>query len=151
MAKVSAHGREIGTVYFTTSAKRYMSDGVILKNTGRGWKLAGKLKDGVTPQAAYEAQVERQKAHHYKFPELARYRKLLHDAAGLGKRWKLHAAIQMMPDDADGVWSECCDGYGDNCSCDVDEVYRLCHAYQATLKAATREAIEKPLADIVQS
>ena len=34
MAKISAHGREIGTVYFTTSAKRYMSDGKVLKNIG---------------------------------------------------------------------------------------------------------------------
>ena len=38
MAKISAHGREIGTVYFTTSAKRYMSDGV------GGARVAARLK-----------------------------------------------------------------------------------------------------------
>jgi hypothetical protein len=32
----------------------------------------------------------------------------------------------MMPDDCDGVWSECCDGYGDNIRADVDDVAKLC-------------------------
>ena len=29
----------------------------------------------------------------------------LHAMAGQCKRWKLHQAVSMMPDDADGVWS----------------------------------------------
>ena len=35
-----------------------------------------------------------------------------------------------MPDDPDGVWSEACDGYGDNISADVDEVAALCELYK---------------------
>jgi len=132
MAKISAHGTELGTVYFTTSAKRYMSDGVVLKNSGFGWKLAGKLKT-MTPQEAFQRQLDKQKAFNAERPAASAYRRMLHDMAGLGKRWKLHAAVELMPDDADGVWSEACDGYGDNVHADVDEVGELCRAYRVAL------------------
>jgi hypothetical protein len=133
MAKVSAHGREIGTVYFTTHAKRYMSDGVILKNQGFGWKLGGKLKAGVTPQQAYDAQMGHQRKFAAEHPAAAAYKIELHSLCGLSKRWKLHAAVQMMPDDCDGVWSECCDGYGDNVSADCDEIAALCRLYKSAM------------------
>lgn len=57
MAKLSVHGKEIGTVYLTTKAKRYMSDGKILVNQGFGWKLGPKLKPGVTVEDAYQHQL----------------------------------------------------------------------------------------------
>jgi len=38
-----------------------------------------------------------------------------------------------MPDDCDGVWSEACDGFGDNISADVDEVGNLCRLYKNAL------------------
>jgi hypothetical protein len=133
MAKVSAHGREIGTVYLTTTAKRYMSDGVVLVNYGFGWKLGGKIKDGVTPEEAYAAQVAKSEQFLANRQAVTTYRKLLHDLAPLSKRWKLHAAVQSMPDDCDGVWSEACDGFGDNVSADVDEVAELCRAYRIAL------------------
>jgi len=133
MAKVSVHGSIIGTVYFTTSAKRYMSDGVILKDHGFGWKLVGKVKPEFTPQSAYAAAVERQRKVLSERPAVAEYRKVLHELAGVSKRWKLHAAVTLMPDDPDGVWSEACDGYGDNVSADVDEVAKLCRAYRVAL------------------
>lgn len=133
MAKISAHGTEIGTVYFTTKAKRYMSDGVILVNQGFGWKLYGKVKPGAVPQEVFQRQVERQKEHSAARPAFTAYRKMLHSMAGLGKRWKLHAAVELMPDDADGVWSEACDGYGDNVCADIDEVSELCRSYKAAL------------------
>lgn len=129
MAKVSAHGGIIATLEYITHAKRYMSDGTILKHHGFGWKLAGKVKADCSPYAAAErAQINLDQQLRDK-PAAAAYRKALHELAGLGKRWKLHAAVQMMPDDCDGVWSECCDGYGDNVHADVDEVAELCRAY----------------------
>lgn len=131
MAKISAHGSIIGTVYFTTKAKRYMSDNTILVNYGQGWKLGPKLKPGITSQVAFEnqsaSQVEFLAAH----PEIAAYRKALHSIAGMSTRWKLDMAISMMPDDSDGVWSECCDGYGDNVHADQDEIESLCMLYRA--------------------
>ena len=55
MAKISAHGAIVGTVEYVTRAKRYMSDGVILKNDGFGWKLYGKVKPHLTPAEAHSA------------------------------------------------------------------------------------------------
>lgn len=131
MAKVSAHGEIIGTVYFTTKAKRYMSDNTILVNNGQGWKLGPKLKAGVTAQTAFNNQVAKQAEFLAAQPEVAAYRKALHSLAGMSLRWKLHMAIQMMPEDCDGVWSECCDGYGDNVHADIDEIADLCRLYRA--------------------
>ena len=107
MAKTSAHGAIIGTVEYVTRAKRYMSDGVILKNDGFGWKLYGKVKPHLTPAAAY---------HHARDKLAARL-----------------AELPAMPDDADGVWSEACDGYCDNIHADVDDVAKLCALYRAAI------------------
>ena len=56
----SAPATIIGTVEFTASAKRYLSDGTVLRNDGYGWRASTKLKTGLDPQAAYEnAQAHR--------------------------------------------------------------------------------------------
>lgn len=133
MAKLSAHGKEIGRITYTTYAKAYMEDGVVLKNAGFGWKVAGKVKAGFTPQSAYETALASQRAFAETHPRLMAYRKELHEMAGLGKAWKLHMAVQVMPDDPDGVWSEACDGYGDNVHADIDEVSHLCDLYKSAL------------------
>jgi hypothetical protein len=134
LAKVSAHGREVGTVYFTTTAKRYMSDGTVLKNDGHGWKIYGKVKAGVTPEQAHANAAARQAKLLAERPELAAYRRALHAQAGLSKRWKLHATIELMPDDPDGVWSETCDGYGDNVHADLDDIVKLCKLFREVVE-----------------
>ena len=133
MAKISAHGAIIGTVEYVTRAKRYMSDGVILKNDGFGWKLYGKVKPHLTPTEAYQHARDKLAARLAELPELAAYIAELHAMAGQCKRWKLHQAVSMTPDDADGVWSEACDGYCDNIHADVDDVARLCALYRAAI------------------
>jgi hypothetical protein len=133
MAKLKAHGAEIGTLYTMTGQRRYMSDGQILTNHGHGWKLHGKIKDGVTPQQAFERAQERQKEFIAANPMTAAYKSALHDTAPACKRWKLHLAISMMPDDPDGAWSDACDGYGDNIHADLDDVVRLCDLYKLAL------------------
>jgi hypothetical protein len=140
MAKVSAHGTILATVEYMTYAKRYMSDGVILKNQGFGWKLHGKVKPGVPPQDVANRAVEHLAQQKRDKPAVAAYSKALHNLAGLNKRWKLHAAVQLMPDDCDGVWSECCDGYGDNVHADIDDVAELCRLYQRMV--ASRDTVE---------
>ena len=134
MAKKSAHGYEIGTVEFLTSAKVYMSDGAILKNIGFGWKRHGKCKPGISAEQAFAAAQSRHARFDDARPCLVAYRKELHEMAGLCKRWKLHAAVQLMPEDPDGVWSEACDGYGDNVSADVSEVSHLCELYLSAME-----------------
>lgn len=130
MAKISAHGAIIGTVEFITSAKRYMSDRTVLKNSGDGWKRHSKVMLGISPAEAFErtkALLERRLADN---TALALYREKLHELAPLSKRRRLHDAVTMMPNDPDGVWSEACDGFCDNVHADVDEIARLCAAYE---------------------
>jgi hypothetical protein len=130
MAKLSAHGQEIGRLYKTTSVFAYFTDGKVLANQGFGWKLHAKVKPGLDPVSVFQSAQQRQTEFIAARPALAAYRKELRAMAGIGKAWKLHAAIQIMPDDCDGVWSECCDGYGDNVSADIDEVSELCRLYR---------------------
>lgn len=133
MAKLSAHGNEIGRIFFTTSIKAYMADGKVLKNSGFGWKLAGKLKDGLTPEMAYANAIRKQEEFYASRPAALAYKKELHAMTGICNRWKLHSAVQMLGDDYDGVWSEACDGHGDNVHADIDEVANLCRLYAAAV------------------
>jgi hypothetical protein len=141
MAKLSAYGRtEIGTVSKLTSAKRYMSDGTVLKNIGFGWKVAGKVKPGFTPEQAFAKAAANQARALADNPAYAAYYKAIHATAGLSMRWKLHTTIELMPEDCDGVWSECCNGYGENVCADVDAIGELCRLYLAAI--AENEARE---------
>jgi len=133
MAKLSAHGQEIGRIDFTVYRLAFMSDGHILKNHMGEWKLHKKVKPGESIADVYAKSVERQKAYLYVRPCLTAYRKRLHNLAGMGKAWKLHACVELMYDDPDGVWSEACDGYGDNIHADIDEVSDLCAMYRAAI------------------
>ena len=110
-----------------------MADGKVLKNSGFGWKLAGKLKDGITPETAFANAMRKQEEFYVSRPASLHYKKELHAMTGICNRWKLHAAVQLLGDDHDGVWSEACDGYGYNVSASVDEVVHLCRLYEAAL------------------
>jgi len=146
MAKLSAHGTEIGRVVYTTSTKAYMSDGKVLKNRGDGWKRYSTVKADWTPESALEsarAALARWEAAN---PAGLAYKRELHALAPQGKRAKLHTIIQLMPDDADGVWSEACDGYGDNISADVDEVSALCRLYLAACEETKSKRLAKETA-----
>jgi hypothetical protein len=131
MAKLSAHGMEIGRIEYTTKTQAFFIDGKVLENAGFGWKLKYKVKEGLKPGDVFLHKLNYQKQILEQRPSLRAYRKELHSLAGISKRWKLHAAVQLMPDDADGVWSEACDGYGDNCHASIDEVVELCRLYGA--------------------
>jgi hypothetical protein len=137
MAKISAHGETLGTLEFIATAKRYMSDGVILKNSGQGWKLHGKVKPGIDPATAFANAKTRLEAALKEHAPQAAYRALLHDMAGMNKRWSLHLAVTMMPQDPDGVWSTACDSYGtENVEADLDDIVKLCAAYVAAFPAS---------------
>lgn len=133
MAKLSAHGTEIGRIKYTTKIDAYFSDGKVLRNEGFGWKLKFKVKEGRTPQEAYDKAITYQQEKLANRPFFKAYRKELHSIAGISKAWKLHAAVQVMHDDPDGAWSETCDGYGDNVSADIDEVSELCRLYELAM------------------
>ena len=139
MAKLSAHGAIVGTVSYLTKDCRYMSDGHVLQNTGLGWKLHKKVKPGIDPAVAYQNAQKRLADKLAQYPAAAEYRAALHDMAPLSKRWKLHLAVTMMPDDPDGVWSSACDGW-DGISADLDDVVHLCRAYNAARNVSLETA-----------
>jgi len=130
MAKISANGTVVGTVDYCGKSKRYMSNGKVLVNYGCGWKVGGTVKTGWTPQSAYENACERMRADSIARPAFAAYRKELIHLTSMSNRAKLHMAVQLMPEDCDGVWSEVCDGYQDNVHADVDEIGELCRLYR---------------------
>lgn len=131
MAVLKKHGHEVGRVTLVRYVKAYMADGVILRNYGDGWKVGGKCKPGVTPEEAYAAQV---RALGEVSPAWQAYRNAIIKACpNAGKRCRLHLAIQMMPKDPDGVWSEVTDTIGGpRLQMDVGEIAELCRLYQAT-------------------
>lgn len=132
MAKLSAHGREIGRIEFAHSRKAYFEDGKILEDRGHGWKLKAKVKPGITPLEAFtrarDAYAERLRQR----PALAAYTDYVHSLAPLSRRWKLVLALQMMPSDPDGIWSDCCDGF-DAIDCDLDDIVKLCRLHETAM------------------
>lgn len=142
MAKLSAHGVEIGRIEFSTYCKAYFADGKILKNSGFGWKLHAKCKAGLNPAEVFATAKQRRAEFLASRPAYAAWVRELHSMAGLCKRWKLRAALELLGDDVDGIWSECCDGYGDNIHADVSEVANLqrLYSYAMTESRAMKQA-----------
>jgi hypothetical protein len=105
MAKVSIHGPVIGTVEYVLKARRYMADGVILQDDRTGWKLAGRVKAGVSPTDAYARAKARLGEKLAAAPALAAYRERLHRVKGRARRACIHQAVVLMPADPDGVLS----------------------------------------------
>ena len=140
MAKLSAHGTEIGRLIFTAYSKAYMSDGKILKNYGNGWKLSAKLKPGVSMADYFKKSQGRLIEWAIENPEAAAYKKALHNLTSQSNRSKLNISIQLMPEDADGIWSDCCDGWSDNIHADLDEIAELCRLYLAIPRKETEAA-----------
>jgi len=130
MAKLSAHGVEIGRIEYIGKVKAYFADGKVLVNYGHGWKVAGKLKAGLTPESAYQNAKDNLARLLSDRPALAEYREFILRLAGIGERWKLVQCLQIMSSDPDGIWSECCDGYCDNVHADFDEISTLCRLYE---------------------
>ena len=127
MAKLSAHGSEIGRIEFLTKTKAYFTDGTVLVNYDGDWTIYAHIKSGIRPADAFEKQLARHKEFLATHPLYAAYRKAL-IGAGHSKRSLVHAAISLMPTDPDGVWSECNDMLG--LSLTVDEVVDLCTLYK---------------------
>lgn len=129
MAKLSAHGTEIGRLHYTTHSKAFFSDNQILKNSGDGWKLHAKLKTGGNMLEYFNKKKAELNVWNITNREAHEYKKMLHSLTSMTNRWKLAYTISSMPEDCDGVWSECCDGYQDNVHADFNEIAELCQLY----------------------
>lgn len=143
MAKLSAHGAELGRIHYTTYTCAHMADGQILRKDGAGgWKIFKRCKAGMDPRAVYENALAHYNAQAQTRPALAAYRTALHDLAGRSKAWKLHLAIELMPDDPDGIWSHVHDDYTDAIPCDVSEIIEICRLFKAAeIETAARAKV----------
>jgi len=133
MASLKKHGVEIGRIQFLTFAKVIMSDSAVLKNWGNGWKLAGRVKPEFTPQQAFARAEARQQEFLQQRPAYAAYRREVFAIAGsnINTRARLVMTVEAMPHDSDGVWSECCDGFGKSVQASHDECANLCKLFIA--------------------
>jgi hypothetical protein len=132
MAKLSAHV-EIGRIEYIKETRAFMTDGKILRNQGFGWKKYATVKEGIDPTAHFLECKAKHDARLQARPALREYRRAMLSACGLSKRWKLLAAIDLMPNDADGIWSEVSDGYGDNISISVEEIVEILKLREACI------------------
>ena len=138
MAKLSAHGTQIGEVKLLTKTKRYFSDGKILINYGDGWKLFGKVKPGMDPGEVSKTAEEKQKEGLRIRPLYAKYFKLLHKSAGMNLRSKLHTAVSMMPEDPDGAWACLDDEWNCRGKWTFEDINALCLAYLDAIEEQKR-------------
>jgi len=145
MATLSKHGRELARIEFAMFTKVFCEDGKILKNHGGGWKIAARVKPGFDPDTVAKNAVARNREKLEACPNWARFMKLATQWS-VKRRWMLVTAIEMMPNDPDGVWSTMDDHGISMC---IDDVVELCEAWrvgqqelQVFLKAR-REAATK--------
>ncbi len=104
MAKLSAHGIEIGRIEYINRTIAYFADGQTLKNEGFGWKKYGKIKTGITPQDAFNINLEKREKIRQENAAFRHYQDLMLDIP-LSIRWQVLTAFEMMGDDIDGIFS----------------------------------------------
>ena len=131
MAKKSAHGNELYLHVGITSKRAYMSDGQILINRGMGWKLHAKVKDGINPIEVANNARQHDLTCPQRRPAYYRMLKLFQDLVSFTDAWKVLAAIEVMPDDADGVWSALDDEYSSRGRYSIEDIVQLCEAYRS--------------------
>ena len=132
MATLSKHGEEIGRLELLTSKVAYYSDGKILRNQGNGWKLFRKVKPGVNVNEAFHHRLSSQSEFAAQRPAFIEFKRQLHAIASFQDRYMVKAALEMLANDPDGLWSELNDML--RISCGVDEVVNLCRAYEASIQ-----------------
>ena len=134
MAKLCANGTEVGRIHYTTSDISYRSNGKLLKNSGFGWKVYGKLKKEFSPIEAYNRVKTAQESKITQNPAYKDYHKAI-TSIPLSRRWKLLSALNVLGDDYDGVYST----LGDEYDCDfsyeeIEEIGKLKEAYENRVK-----------------
>lgn len=128
MATLRAHGTVLDTFEYATARIAVMSDGRVLKNHGDGWKKYRKANPGVSAETIATTRRESYDLRMQNCPQWAKYIRLLCCTVSLKNRSMLHTAIELMPDDADGIWSSL-DDYGINL--DLEDIVELCAFYAA--------------------
>lgn len=132
MATLSKHG-QIGQIERLTFKVAYCHDGQILRNQGDGWKVWKRLKPEFAsdPVGAFERAKARYAEKLATRPEFAAWRSMLHELVSFSHRWMVVTAIEMMPQDPDGVWSTLDDYSTLGIDLSIEDCVQLCRAYEA--------------------
>ncbi len=143
MAKLSAHGIEVGRIEYIAKTVAYFADGKVLKNDGFGWEKHATVKAGVAPQDAFAYVKERQDKFIADNPSFAAYRKLMLETP-LSIRWKVISAMELMDTDIDGVWSTLDDSYDTRGRFSLEDVQEMCAARGAAILEKTTSRVFCP-------
>lgn len=145
MAKLKSHGPELLRLEYLGCIKSYRADGHILKNSGDGWKLHRKVKEGVSIPEHIETIRRTRAANEAACPVFAKYRRLL-TQYGLQTRVLIHQSLSLMPTDPDGVWSTL-DDYGKRVPLeDLVELSRLHETAMREVEAYNKRVREQQAA-----
>ncbi|WP_136256290.1 hypothetical protein [Metallibacterium scheffleri] len=107
MSTLSKHGTEVGRIEGLSSVTVYMNDGTVHKDSGNGWRCAGRVRECLTPADAYERAAEREAARYELAPCLAAYRRLLHSTVPQHRdRRRLHVSIAQHAGRVDDVLTD---------------------------------------------
>lgn len=134
MAALSKHGEELARIEGLTTRKAYMSDGTVLKNIGFGWKIGAKVRPGFDVREVARRALEIHATMPDRMPARYAFQSFFHDNAPFGQRWKVKSALDMMPDDIDGVWATLDDDYQTRGLLSVDDVRKLAELNRAAIE-----------------
>ena len=137
MASLSKHGEQLGVIEYITRREAHYANGEILINRGDGWKVKGKVKTHVNPREYYAKRKTKLEDKERRMPAYLHYKTLLYKYVPQTHRWMVNAAVDMMPTDPDGVWSQINDHGDYRYNIDLDEAVELCRAYEAATREAT--------------
>jgi hypothetical protein len=129
MAILSKHGETI-KIELIGSHKAYCEDGSVLINKGDGWKLKGKLKQGLDYRVQAEKAIKARDEKIKNNPTFANWRKLIMGYS-LPERIKILLVFRLLGYDIDEIYSELND-YRLNCT--LEEIKQLHQAYAESLK-----------------
>ena len=145
MATLYKHGQTLGHFEYANYRTAHMSDGKILRNQGSGWKLFRAVKPGIDPKQHFIDKQKTRAERESECPAWAAYIKGLCSTIRLERRWMLHAAVELLGNDIDGIWSEM-EMHGE--SVNLEDLKSLSENYelgQAELKAWKLKRADRPV------
>lgn len=141
MATLKAHGQLLGKITYLTYTCAYMSDGVILRSFGNGWKLYRKVKKGIDPAEHFKTELINHQQRMVDRPAWTEYRGRLHELVCTSDWSRVNDTLTLLHDDPDGCWSELNDYR--SLGLDLEEVSELCDKYAAASYEAKMAKLAK--------
>lgn len=137
MATLSKHGEHV-IIEYVWYRKAYCADGAVLVNYGDGWKVSARLNDGFDWKTVAIRKIKDRDAMYCECPAFARFANLVNAlVGGYCNRPIVKAALSLLSDDPDGMWSELNDHgrYGNDAALElsIDDCVKLCRGCTAAV------------------